>query len=149
MFFGVIALILFILINESTISWLLAVVVGQYSIGDGFEKAFRHFSITGFLLSGIFRLIPYLILTLVVFTSKLTTTLVGWFAAWIAILVVVFFHAFGYWEVQHSLYTSEHISSTASIAFMFIPFYATFYGLIAGVVCYLLGLFVKIVSHRA
>jgi hypothetical protein len=27
--FGVVALILFILINESTISWLLAVVVGQ------------------------------------------------------------------------------------------------------------------------
>ena len=143
------AFILFILINESTISWLLAVVVGQYGIVEGFEKAFRHFSITGFLLSSIFRLVPYLILILIVFKSKLTTSLAGWFAAWIAISVVVVFHAYGYWEVQHSLYTPERTSSTASIAFMFIPFYAIFYALIAGAVCYFLGLFAKIVSDRA
>ena len=100
--FGVIAFILFFLINESTMSWLLAVVVGQYS----------------------------------------------WLAAWFALTMVVTFHAYGYWEVQHSLYTSEHTSSTASIAFIFIPFHAMFYGVIAGAAGYLLGLFAKVVATR-
>jgi hypothetical protein len=147
--FGVVALILFILINESTISWLLALVVGQYSIDEGFERAFRYFNIVGFLFSGLFRLIPYLILTLIVFKSKLTTNLAGWLAVWVAMFVVVAFHAYGYWEVQHSLYTSEHTSSTASIAFIFIPFHAIFYGSIAGAVVYFSGLVVKAVSNRA
>ena len=146
--FGVIAFILFFLINESTMSWLLAVVVGQYSIGEGFERAFRYFNIIGFLFSGLFRIIPYLILTLIVFKSKLTSNSAGWFAAWFALTMVVTFHAYGYWEVQHSLYTSEHTSSTASIAFIFIPFHAMFYGVIAGAAGYLLGLFVKVVATR-
>jgi hypothetical protein len=147
--FGVIAFILFILINESTISWLLAVVVGQYSIGEGYERAFRYFNTIGFLFSGLFRIIPYLMLTLIVFKSKLTSHSAGWLAVWFALITVVAFHAYGYWEVQHSLYTAEHTSSTASIAFIFIPFHAMFYGLIVGVVGYLLGLFVKVIATRA
>jgi hypothetical protein len=62
--------------------------------------------------------------------------------------VAVAFQAYGYREVQHSLYTSEHTSSSASIAFIFIPFQAIFYGSIADAVVYLSGLLVNVVSSR-
>lgn len=134
----------FLLVNESTISWLLAIFVGSYDLSEGFSKAFKYFSIVGYLFSAAFRAIPYSILYLIAYKSKLTTRLPGKFSVWFALAGVVALHAYGYWDVQHSLYTPERTSSTAAIAFIFIPFHAIFYGAVAGIIGYLLGVSIKV-----
>ena len=38
-----------LIINEQIVQWVLAVRVGSYSVAGGFQDAFKHFSIFGYL----------------------------------------------------------------------------------------------------
>jgi hypothetical protein len=131
--FWVIAIILCLAINESLMNWMLAVFVGNYNLIEGFERGFKFFSFKGYLLSLSFRIIPFIALAVVIGLFKSILSKYISVISWCWLISIVFFMAFGYWDVQHSLYTSAHTSSTTPIAFMFIPIYAVAIGLALGV----------------
>jgi len=129
--FWIIAIILCLTVNESVVSWMLAVFVGHYNLTDGFDRAFSVFTFEGYLFFLAFRGIPFAALLIVssIFKNRFTKyiNVMGWF--WL--IGIVLFLTYGYWDVQHSLYTDAKTSSTTAISFIFIPIYAVVVGLIS------------------
>ncbi|NQX87792.1 MAG: hypothetical protein HRT77_03920 [Halioglobus sp.] len=119
-------------INENIIQWILAVVVGHYSVKDAYIDAFEHFSIGGYAFLTAFRSIPYFILWFAVksYVKKESSMTVG--IAWGGLIGILFMIVWGSWTAQHAYYTNEHVSSTTAIAFLFIPIYSIVTGLIGG-----------------
>ena len=137
-----------LLISVNMVQWPLAVFVGGYGLWDGFKDAFEYFSVGGYLFATGFRLIPYGLLGLAVRFSN-GASLAKAFMAWFALLTIAGTHAWGYWVAQHAYYTDAHVSSTTAISFIFIPFYAAYYGAIAGVIGLLLGfIYMKFIGSK-
>jgi hypothetical protein len=128
--------IAFFLVNENLIQWLLAVAVGNYSVIDGFQDAYKYFTLTGYVFFSAFRAIPYAILFFIIRSRirKGEKSLSG--IAWGGLVGILTFIILGSWMSLHSLYTDEHTSSTTAIAFIFIPIYAIVSGLIGGLIGY-------------
>jgi len=114
-----------IVINENLIQWAIAVKVGGYTLATGFDDAFKFFNLPGYLLSSVFRLLPYAALGIILVTLSKTKrkNYVGpvFIGGLIGILSMILW---GLWVSQRPLYTDEHASSTTAIAFLIIPFYA-------------------------
>ncbi|MEE2000760.1 hypothetical protein QWY20_04790 [Alkalimonas sp. MEB108] len=147
--FWLLMIIGFVFINENIVHWLLAIKVGGYSISDGYTAATRYFTWKSFLFSAYFRAIPYLILALVAVKSRLRFTSQGKTAIWFALAALLVIHFLGYWGMQYALYTPDHISSTASLAVIFIPFHATLLAIIGAAIGYALALGVQSALRRA
>lgn len=139
----------FLLINETTVEWLLAIIVGGYSPQPGFERATHYFTIQSFLFSACFRIIPYIVLSAVTLFSSLKNTSIGKLALYCSLAAISLFHFWGYWGMQHSLFTSEHTSSTSVLAIIFIPIHAIWLGAVAGALGYGLAKFTRLVLNRA
>jgi hypothetical protein len=130
--FWIVTIILCLTISESFVSWMLAVFVGNYNLTDGFDRAFNFFTFKGYLFSLGFRIIPFIALFFVISVLKNSLTKYINAVSWCWLNGMVFFIAFCYWDVQHSLYTDAHTASTSGIAFIFIPFLAIPVGFISG-----------------
>lgn len=142
--------LLFVSVNM--VKWALAVIVGGYGIWDGFKDVFEYFSIEDYLFVSGLRLIPYVLLALAVrFIGKADAAKAG--MAWLSLLTITGFHAWGYWMWQYNYYGGEHVSSTTSLDFIFMPFFAVYYGLIAGAIGWVLGYiysrFIKPTFHQS
>ena len=129
----------FLLINETTVEWLLAVLVGGYAMQPGFERVMQLFTIDGFLFSGFFRIIPYLLLSAVFIFSNLKQSTLGKTALWCALISISLFHFWGYWEMQHSLFTADHTSSTSALSIIYVPIHAIWISALAGAAGYALA----------
>jgi hypothetical protein len=123
-----------LLVNENMVQWALAIQVGGMSVGAGFNDAFEHFSISGYLFFTAFRMIPYVglgVALLVLSKTKISDySLAVFYGGLVGILTILIW---GSWEVQRPYYTDEHVSSTTAIAFLFIPIYAIPAGLLGAV----------------
>lgn len=121
-----------LLINENTVQWMLAVIVGKRSFAAGYGDAFEYFSVPGYLFFTGFRSIPYLALAGFVRSihSKKPHIVPG--IAWGGLAGIVFAIIWGAWFAQYALYTDAHDSSTMAIAFIFIPFYVIVPGVVGG-----------------
>lgn len=139
----------FLLINENTVKWLLAIMVGGYDPQSGFERAIQYLTLDGFLFSASFRIVPYVVLSAVVIFSNLKNTIIGKIALYCSLVTVSVFHFWGYWEMQHSLFTSEHTSSTAALAIIFIPIHAIWLSALAGALAYGVGTVSKLLLDHA
>jgi len=91
---------------------------------DAIAEVYKYFSWSGFGLLTKFRLVPYIALIIVLIiisrTKKrhlLIPTFVG------GLLGILAFMLPNMWLVLSPLYTTEHVSSTSPIAFLFIPIY--------------------------
>jgi len=136
-----------LLISVNMVQWSLAVFVGGYGLWGGFKDAFEYFNIFGYLFATGFRLVPYGLLALAVRSiGKASMAKAG--MAWFALFSIAGTHALGYWTAQHAYYTDVHVSSTTGLSFIFIPFYAAYYGMIAGVIGWLLGFICSKVIHQ-
>ncbi|NOZ65912.1 MAG: hypothetical protein GXP00_05360 [Alphaproteobacteria bacterium] len=132
-FFWCTFLFIFLFGSVGIVQWALAVVVGDYSLVEGFNDAFKYSTFGSYLLESEFRLIPYVILGLIViFLKKENRAKIG--IAWGGLLGVAGFILWGYWVAQSPYYTNEHVSSTTAVAFIFIPIYAVAPGLIGGII---------------
>jgi len=118
-----------LVVNENLVQWALAVRVGGYKLGAGFEDAFEFFTFTGYLFATAFRAAPYAALGGLVFVlseSRWRDFVAPVFAGGlVGILAMI---VWGLWEAQRPYYTDEHVSSTTAIAFLFIPIFALFTG---------------------
>ncbi len=117
-----------LLINENTVQWALAMVVGKLGIVAGFKDAFEYFGIGGYLFFTGVRFIPYLILGATL--SSLASRRPRWipplfYGGMAGILAMIIW---GSWVSLRPYYTDEHVSSTTALAFLFIPIYAVFSG---------------------
>ncbi|MEP4888850.1 MAG: hypothetical protein ABJV04_02390 [Aliiglaciecola sp.] len=141
----------FLLINEITVEWLLAVVVGGYAPQPGFERATQYFTVHSFLFSASFRVIPYIVLSAVavVLFSSLKKSSIGKIALYCSLAAISLFHFWGYWDMQHSHFTSEHTSSTSALAIIFIPIHAIWLSAVVGVLGYGLAKITRLVLNRA
>lgn len=114
-----------LIFNETLVQWGLAVRVGGYTIAAGFEDAFEHFTLFGYLFLTAFRLVPYValgIILVILSNTKLKDYVLPVFiGGFIGILAMILW---GSWMAQRPYYTDEHVSSTTAIAFLFIPMYA-------------------------
>ena len=118
-------------INENVVQWALAVVVGRYTVVDGFKDAFEHFTIIGYIFSTAFRSIPYVLLGLVLNRISQTKLKDYFWPTFLGGLIgILTFIIWGLWMAMHPYYTDEHVSSTTAIAFVFIPMYALIPGAI-------------------
>lgn len=126
----------FLLINETTVNWLLAVIVGGYDLQPGFERATQYSTLASFLFSTSFRIIPYLGLSAVALFSSLKSSTIGKIALYCSLAAISLFHFWGYWGMQHSLFTDEHTSSTSALAIIFIPIHAIWISAVAGALGY-------------
>ena len=118
-----------LVIDSHLVQWALAVIVGGYSLGAGFEDAFEHFTLVGYLLLTAFRIVPFFGLGIILFAlSKggkkhyVLPVFIGGFLAVFGTTV------WGYWETQHAYYTDEHVSSTTALGFLFTSYYACVIG---------------------
>ena len=123
--FGLLMVASFIVVNENVVNAILAMVVANYSFSDAIGKATQYYDAYSYLFSAAFRSIPYLALALVLQKTTLVSTTLGKIAALSALGLITVIHFCGYWDMQHSLYTTEHTSSTASLGIVFLPLFAT------------------------
>lgn len=131
------AIVLCLVVSEYFVSWLLAVLVGNYGVIEGWQQAFHFFKIEAYYFSLCFRVIPFVFFAVsMVFLENSKTKYLS-VVSWTWLIIMVSFIGFGYWSSQHSLYTDEHTSSTASLDFIFIPFFAIPVGVIAGILGYI------------
>ena len=126
-FWGVL-IFCFIVINEITVDWLLAITIGGYGFEASFEHIFRYSSPFAYFESAPFRLIPYLLLT----------SLAAFLGDYYSVHEKMAF--WGYWGLNYPSYNGERLSSTAALALLFIPLHAIWVGLLAGIVTGLLSL---------
>jgi hypothetical protein len=123
----------FLIVNETTVNWILAITIGGFDFKASIEQIFRYSSLLGYFESTPFRLSPYLLLT------SLAAFLGGHYsfhekvAFWGALMAIALFHCWGYWGLNYPSYTGEHLSSTAGLALIFIPLHAIWVGLLAGI----------------
>jgi hypothetical protein len=131
----IVLLLTALVVNENLVQWALAVHVGGYTLTGGFEDAFEHFTILGYLFMTAFRLGPYVGLGAILVTLSKTKlkdyVLPVFIGGLIGILAMILW---GSWMAQRPYYTDEHVSSTTAIAFVIIPFYAALTGAIGAAV---------------
>lgn len=139
----------FLLINETTVEWLLAVIVGGYAPQPGFLRVTQYLTLHSFLFSASFRIVPYIVLSAVALFSNLKESCIGKIALYCSLAAISLFHFWGYWSMQHSLFTSEHTSSTAGLAIIFTPIHATWLSPVAGALGYGLAKVTRLVLNRA
>ncbi|MDG6098058.1 hypothetical protein EXU34_11420 [Alteromonas sp. ZYF713] len=130
--FWIVLFTAFVVINEILVDWVLSIVVGDYGVAEGFARVTRFLTVDSLLFAGGFRAIPYGALLLVGLTTRLKHSIPGKFALWLALLAIAVIHFWGYWDMQHSLYTPAHTSSTSALAVIFVPIHAVWIGAIAG-----------------
>lgn len=117
-----------LLFDHSLVQWALATIVGKMGFVDGFKDAYQYFTLSGYAFFTAFRLVPYLVLALVVWSLKRKHKSATAGVAWGGYLGIVLMIASSYWAALHPLYTGEHASSTTAIAFLIIPFFAIITG---------------------
>ncbi len=147
--FWTLLLLSFLLINETTVEWLLAVTVGGYDPQPGFERVTQYFTLDSFLFSASFRIVPYVVLSAVAIFSSLKNSTIGKITLYCSLTTISIFHFWGYWGMQHSLFTSEHTSSTSALAIIFIPIHAIWLSTVAGALGYGLAKIIRLVLNRA
>ncbi|WOI38637.1 hypothetical protein R1T43_06280 [Alteromonas sp. CI.11.F.A3] len=130
----------FLMVNAETVDWLLAITIGGYSFDASDEHTFRYFSLSSYFDSAIFQLIPYLLLAGLAAFQGRHYCVHEKIAFWAALIAITLFHCWGYWGVNYSSYTDGHLSSTASLALIFIPLHAIWVGLLTGITVGLLSL---------
>lgn len=87
-------------VNENIVQWALAVIVGNYSIINGFNDAFEYFSVEGYAFFTLFRLIPYSMLAgMVLIGLKRRSPAVAGFA-WGGLIGIVTMIVWGAWDTQ-------------------------------------------------
>ena len=146
-FWGVLILS-FVLINERTIDWLLAITVGGYGFEASIKRTFLHSSPQGYFFSATFRLIPYLLLACLAMFQGNYYSVHEKIAFWTALAAITLFHSWGFGGLSYPLYTGEHLSSTAALALIFIPLNAVWVGLLTGVTMGLLSLMCACIIKR-
>ncbi|RRJ23900.1 hypothetical protein EIK76_07570 [Rheinheimera mesophila] len=147
--FWTLLLLSFLFINETTVNWLLAVIVCGYGPQSGFERATQYFTLDSFLFSASFRIIPYIVLSAVALFSSLKNSAIGKIALYSSLATISIFHFWGYWGMQHSLFTPEHTSSTSALAIIFIPIHAIWLSAVTGTLGYGLAKVTRLVLNRA
>lgn len=132
--FWAVLIVIVIFGNENLAQWMLAIWVGNMTVGDGFSDAFKYFTFFGYGFFTLFRLIPYVILALVVKSSikkgRWATPGIAW-GGLLGIALLIFYLS---WSSLEPLYTEAHASSTTAIAFIFIPIFAIASGLIGSLI---------------
>lgn len=118
-----------LLVNEQGMLAIVAMVVGGRSLPEALRDAAGEHPVLAFLFFTPFRLVPYLLLAGVCgWLSRgrgrrfVTPVLLG------GCIGIVAFIAAASWQVLRPLYTDERVSSTAPLAFLFIPTYASVTG---------------------
>lgn len=124
--FWVTLVLLFLLANEYFSKFLLAVFVGHLEFNSAIERTLQYSTLNSYLFSAGFRAIPFIVLGLFAAKSKLSLTAFGRVGIWLIMLLNTSFILYGYWEMQHSLFTEAHTSSTAALAILWIPIWASF-----------------------
>ena len=98
-FWGVL-IFCFIVINETTVDWLLAITIGGYGFEASFEHIFRHSSPLVYFESAPFRLIPYLLITSLAAFLGDYYSVHEKMAFWGALMAITLFHFWGYWGLN-------------------------------------------------
>jgi hypothetical protein len=111
-----------LLVNEQAMLAIVAIVVGGRSVPEALRDAAGERALFAFLFFTPFRLVPYLLLVGICWWLScgrgrrfLVPVLVGGCIGIVAFIVVAS------WQVLRPLYTDERVSSTAPLAFLFIP----------------------------
>lgn len=126
--------LLFLSANEYFSKFLLAVFVGQLEFNSAVERTFQYSTIDSYLFSAGFRAIPFIVLGLFAAKSKLSLTVFGRVGIWIIMLLNTAFILYGYWGMQHSLFTDAHTSSTSALAIIWIPIWASLFTIVGFIV---------------
>jgi quinol-cytochrome oxidoreductase complex cytochrome b subunit len=122
--FWIVLILLFLLVNEYLSKFLLAIFVGRLELLDAYERTFQYPSIDSYLFSASFRAIPFLALSIFAAKSKASSSRAGRIMIWGLAFFIASFVFYGYWGMQHSLFTDEHTSSTSALAIIWIPIWA-------------------------
>ena len=123
--FWAVLVLLFLFSNEYLSKFALGLFVGDLVVSNAIDRAFQFASFSSYFFSAGFRAIPFLALAVLSVKSHYRHKVAGRFALWIALFGISAFHLVGYWGMQHSLFTNERTSSTAAIAVIWIPIWAT------------------------
>ena len=123
--FWAVLVLLFLFSNEYLSKFALGLFVGDLGVSNAIDRTFQFASFSSYFFSAGFRAIPFLALAVISVKSHYRHKAAGRFALWLALSGISAFHLFGYWEMQHSLFTNERASSTAAIAVIWIPVWAT------------------------
>lgn len=139
----------FILLHEGLNHFIVMLVVGDFEVARAWQKAYSNTSIESVLISGGFRLIPFIPLVLCAMYTSLLTHLKGKVTLWVGFIVTITIIFQGYWGVTEALYTDAHASSTSAIGYIWVPIAAAVYALVACITAYFLLWLFEIVLKRA
>lgn len=146
--FWVLLFLSFLLINETAVHWILAVIVGGYAAQPGFERAIEYFTLSSFLFAALFRSVPYIGLAAVAKFSNLKHSSSGKTALYCSLATIAFMHFWGYWNMQHSFFTAERTSSTAVLDIIFTPINAIWLSAVVGALGYGLAKATRLFLNR-
>ncbi len=128
-------LFLGLIVTEDVVHFFVMLEVGGLSVSKAFSKLFEHFSwlsVFGYLFSTGFRIVPFTLLAIIagllgrkIRRAFLIFTVIG------GLIGIFLFYIPATASVWRPLYAGPRMSSTAVLAFLFIPFYTVPY-MIAG-----------------
>ncbi|MCC5878590.1 MAG: hypothetical protein JJU03_01645 [Idiomarina sp.] len=133
----------FVLVNEYLAYWLLALYVGDMDPAGAYALTFRNAGLMSYFFAAAFRAIPFIALAWLAAKSKLNTNVLGRTILWVMLAALAAYHFFGYWSMQHSLFTPARSSSTAALDVIFIPFGALMLGCVGFAVYYVVSNFIR------
>jgi hypothetical protein len=132
--FGVVLFFMAFFVNENTVQWVLAIIVGHFNVLDGFNDAFKFFSFNGYMFFTSIRLIPYIFLGGIVLILVKKQKDISTGIAWGGLFGISAMIIYGSWTALLPFYTGEHVSSTTGLTFLALPFLAIVTGIIGGLI---------------
>jgi uncharacterized integral membrane protein len=134
--FWIIVVITVLCLYENFAHWLIAGTIGELGFVEGFNRAFKRTTFTGYLMGASFRAIPYAVLATVLaifMVGKVRPLTIKAFA-WTWYFTVAVVIAWGYLAMYWPFYTGGNISSTGALVIIFAPIMAMLYAIATGLI---------------
>jgi hypothetical protein len=122
--FWIFLILAFLIVNEYLAKFLLAIFVGNLEYSQAIERTFEYATVESYLLAAGFRALPFIAIGLIALKTEMSKSIVGRIGIWVITLLVISFIFYGYWGMQHSLFTDAHTSSTSALVLIWIPIWA-------------------------
>lgn len=120
--FVITTILCFLLSNEVTARFFLAIFVGNIAFTDAFTQSFGSIHFDSFIRNSALRAIPYAVLLISLFYLKKDSKADRGFV-WIMLGLISAFLFSAYWGMQHAFFTDARVSSTSALVLFFAPFW--------------------------
>lgn len=132
----------FLCVNEYLAEFFLAIFVGNMEAIRAFNQVASGFQLDAYFFSAMFRLVPFVALAILAAKSKSIQQRSGQICMWVLLGFILSWLFYGYWAMQHSLFTQANAPSTFGLTVIYFPLWGLVFG-----ACIYLAYWVALKAH--